>query len=177
MYNKSMLQLSGYLLNKPVLSLRTGHPVAYTMAAIIDPRNLKSEGFYCADSINSAELVLLTQDIRELSKQGFIINDHDVLAEEDDLVRLKDVLQMQFQLIKKPVVTTGKQAVGKVSDYAIETSSMYIQKIYVAQSFWKSLTGGALSVDRSQIAEVTSKHIIINEPLQTVSSPATASAA
>ncbi len=172
-----MLQLSGYLLNKPVLSLRTGGPVARITTPVINPKNLKIEGFYCNDSRDGQHLVLLYQDIRELSRQGFIIDDHDVLADPDDLVRLKSVLRLNFDLLKKPVETAAGKKVGKVSDYAVEIDTMYIQKLYVAQSFWKNLTGGSLSVDRSQINEITKKRIIIQDPLQPTTSPATAAIA
>ena len=176
-YNKDMLQLSGSLLNRPVMSLRTGGPVAFVMAALINPHNLRIEGFYCADSKDGSQLVLLSQDVREVSRQGFIVDDHDVLAEPGDLVRLKDVIHLQFELLKKPVQTVSKANVGRVSDYAIESETMYIQKLYVAQSFWKSFTGGALSVDRSQITEVTNHRIVIQDPLQPTPSPASAALA
>src|SRR5258708_6528464 len=172
-----MLQLSGYLMNKPVLSLRTGGPVAWVTAPIINPKNLKIEGFYCTDSRSGHVLILLSQDIRDLTKRGFIADDHSVLADPEDLVRLQDILHMDFQLLKKPVVTTAKEKVGKVSDYAAETSSMYLQKLYVARPFWKSLTGGPLSVDRTQVAEVTNRKIIINELVRPTRAPATAVAA
>ena len=169
-----MLQLSGMLLGKPVLSLRTGGPVAQVNTAIINPRNLKIEGFYVTDTVDKQTLILLYQDIRELAAQGYIINDHDVLAEPDDLVRLKDVLDMGFELVKKPVVTTSKSSVGRVSDYAVETATMYVQKLYVTQSIWKSLAGGSLSIDRSQIVEVSNRRIVISELMQGTPSPATA---
>jgi hypothetical protein len=54
---------------------------------------------------------------------------------------------------------------------------MYIQKIYVAQSLLKSFTGGSLSIDRSQINEVTPKRIIINELLKGTPAAAPAAAA
>jgi len=162
-----MLQLSGSLLNKPVLSLRTGSPVAQVVAPIFNPNNLKLEGFYCEDSQNHRRLVLLYQDIRELTRQGFIVNDHDVLAEPEDLVRLKKILELNFELLKKPVETVNKEKVGKVTDYAIETTTMYVQKLYVAQSLFSNLTGGSLSVDRSQIVEITNRRIIIQELLKT----------
>lgn len=159
-----MLQLSASLLSKPVLSLRTGGPVATIIGPIINPDNLKIEGFYCQDRYKKKhQLVLLVQDIRELLGKGFVINDHDVLAEPEELVRLQKVMEINFEILGKQVETTDKEKVGKVSDYAIETSSMYIQKIYVAQSILKSLTGGSLSIDRSQVHEITPKRIIINE--------------
>ena len=170
-----MLQLSSSLLNKSVLSLRTGTPIATVTSAIINPNNLKIEGFYCLDRFSKEELVLLYQDIRDVMPQGFVVNDHDVLAEPEELVRLKDVMQLGFELVGKQVVTTSKQKVGKVSDYAAETETMYIQKIYVAQSILKSLTGGSLSIDRTQINEITPRRVIINE--LTKSAPAAATAA
>jgi sporulation protein YlmC with PRC-barrel domain len=173
-YTKYMLQLSASLFNKPVLSLRTGTPIATVSAPIINPNNLKIEGFYCQDRFDKQQLVLLCRDIRDILRQGFVVNDHDVLAEPDELVRLKEVLELDFDLIGKPVVTLSKEKVGKVSDYATEMETMFIQKIYVSQSIIKSLTGGSLSVDRTQINEITPKRIIINELLKT--SPATAAA-
>lgn len=166
------------LLGKPVLSLRASGIVAQVDAAIINPRNLKIEGFYVTDSLDAGRtLILLYQDIRELSDRGYIVNDHDVLMEADDLVRLKDVLDMGFELIKKPVFTTSKASVGKVSDYAVETATMYIQKLYVSQSIWRSLAGGSLSIDRSQIVEVTNKRIVISELMQAAPSSAAATLA
>ncbi len=169
-----MLKLSASLLNKPVLSLRTGGPVATVLGPIIKPDNLKIEGFYCQDRFEKRQLVLLYQDIRDLLPQGFVVNDHDVLTEPDELVRLRKVFDADFDIMGKEVITSDKQKVGKVNDYAVETETMFIQKIYVSQSILKSLTGGSLSIDRSQVIEVTPKQIIINELLK--ASPAAAPA-
>ena len=158
-----MLQLSTSLFNKPVMSLRTGAPVAEVVSALINPNNLKIEGFYCNDRFNNQKLVLLYQDIREFIDKGYIVNDHDVLTEPSELVRLSDVIKINFELIGKQVITTAKEKVGKVSDYAVEIETMYIQKLYVSQSLLKNFTGGSLSIDRNQINEVTDKRIIIND--------------
>ena len=161
-----MLQLSESLLNKPVMSLRTSQQVATVTEPIINPNNLKIEGFYCNDKFSKKELVLLYQDIRDVIPQGFVIDDHDALVDAHDLVRLKDVMRLNFKLIGKPVVTTRKERIGKVSDFATEIETMYIQKIYVTQSILKSFTGGNLGIDRNQINEITDKKIIVNELLK-----------
>lgn len=158
-----MLQLSANLIDKAVLSLRTGTPVASIVAPIINPDNLKIEGFYCDDRFDKKRLVLLVQDIRDMVNDGYVINDHDVLAEPHELVRLQKTIELNFELIGKQVVTVSKERVGKVSDYAVDDSTMYIQKIYATQSIIKSLTGGSLSIDRSQVNEITPRRIIINE--------------
>jgi len=164
-----MLQLSNMLLNRPVLSLRTGTPVANAVAPIINPNNLKIEGFYCQDSFNKKmQLILLEQDIRDILPQGLVINDHDVLVDPSELVRLQGVIQLNFVLIGKPVITTDKNRIGKVNDFATDINSMFIQKLYVTRSMIKSLTTGELGVDRTQIVEITPKHIVINNLLQGV---------
>jgi sporulation protein YlmC with PRC-barrel domain len=172
-----MLQLSASLINKSILSLRTGMPIASVTGAIFNPNNLKIEGFYCQDRFNKAQLVLLYQDIREMLVQGYVVDDHAVLVEPEDIVRLKDVFALKFELIGKQVETTSKEKVGKVSDYATESETMFVQKIYVSQSILKSLTGGSLSIDRTQINEITPRRIIINELLKTAQVPAPAAIA
>lgn len=159
-----MLQLSNALLDKTILSLRTGGPIASVIGPVINPDNLKVEGFYCQDKFDKkSQLILLSQDIRENLPQGIVVNDHDVLADPEDLVRLKKVLDLNYQLVGKHVETVSKQKIGKVSDFAVETSSMYIQKVYVSQSIFKSFSGGSLSIDRNQIVETTPRKIVIND--------------
>ena len=170
-----MLQLSATLINKPVLSLRTGAEIARVISPLINPDNLKIEGLYCKDRFSNKMLILVPQDIRELLAKGYIANDHDSLSDPDDLVRLKDIISLHFELVGKQVVTEAKQKVGKVNDYAVETESMYIQKLYVGQSIIRSFTGGNLSIDRSQIQEVTDTKVVIND--LAMRSPATAPAA
>lgn len=166
-----MLQLSAALLGQPVMSLRTGGEIARVESAIINPNNLKIEGFYCSDHFNKQRLILLTQDIRDNLKQGLVVDDHDVLTEPDELVRLKEILDLGFELMGKPVETASKHKVGKVSDYAVDNQTLYIQKIYVGPSILKSLTSGQLSVDRNQIVEITNRRIVIKDLEQKVKSP------
>ena len=161
-----MLQLSASILNRPIMSLRTGGEIATVTTPIINPNNLKVEGFYCTDKFDGKELILLYQDIRDIIQQGFVVDDHDVLVEREELVRLKKVLDLNFELLGKQVVTTSKEKVGKVSDYAVETTTMFIQKLYASQSLLKSFTGCSLSIDRTQIVEITNKKVIINELLK-----------
>lgn len=150
----------------PVLSLRTGGQIAIIDEPIIEPNNLKIEGWWVSDKFSRSRLILLSQDIRDILAQGFAINDHEVLSAPDELIRLKKVLEYDFKLPNKDVVTVGKKKIGKVSDYAVETSSMFIKKLYVNRPIIKSLSSGSLSIDRTQVIEITNKHIVIEDPLE-----------
>lgn len=167
--------MSSTVIDKEVLSLRTGSPIALTESVIINPDNLKMEGFYCLENDDKQRLILLYQDVRDILPQGIVVNDHEALTAPEDLIRLQKILDLNFDLIGKHVETISGEKVGKVADYAFETATMYIQKLYITQSLLKSFTGGNLSVDRSQINEITPKKIIINELIRTA--PAGAPAA
>jgi sporulation protein YlmC with PRC-barrel domain len=161
-----MLQLSGTLTNLQVMSLRTGGVVATASEPIINPVNLRIEGWYCADKFSKNTLILLSQDVRDFIKRGVVVNDHDVLSHASELVRLKDVLDLKFTLIGKPVVSDKQRKLGKLTDYAVEMETLYVQKLYASQSVLKSFSGGTLSIDRGQIVEINNKQVIIQDPLQ-----------
>jgi len=148
------------------MSLRTGGAVATTLAPIINPNNLKIEGFYCEDKFSKDTLILVTSEIRDIIDHGIVVNDHDALSQADELVRLKDLIKLSFDVLGKPVETVSKERLGKVNDYAADDQTLYIQKLYVGQSILKSLSGGQLSVDRTNIVEITNKKIVIQEILR-----------
>lgn len=159
-----MLQLSGSFIGKSIMSLRTGGPVGTVAQAIINPDNLKIEGFYCIDRFSKGRLILLSQEIRDIIPDGLVVNDHESMSDPEDLIRFKKVTELNFELIGKKVITTNKQTLGKINDYAVDNSSMYIQKMYVTQPLIKNIKGGQLGVDRSQIVEITDKKVIVQEP-------------
>lgn len=150
------------------MSLRIGSQVATAIDPIINPNNLKIEGWYCQDRFSKDVLVLLSQDVRDIIVQGLVINDHDNLSHPEDLIRLKDILDLRFELLGKPVFTDKNKRLGKVTDYAVEGETLYIQKLYLSQPLMKSISGGTLSVDRNQILEITDRKIVIKDPLQPV---------
>lgn len=159
-----MLKLYESFQNSAVLSLRVGGPVGQLVGLIINPNNLYIEGWYVQDNRSGEVLVLLSQDIREIIPQGIAIDDHEVLSDEEDLVRLQDIIKLNFNLTGLKVTSQNGKNYGKVSDFAFETSSFYIQKIYVAQPLMRNFAGGTLSIDRTQIIEITSRRIIVEDP-------------
>jgi len=167
-----MLVLSKMILQRPVMSLRTNSQVATAVQAIINPNNLQIEGFFCLDSLErNKQLILLPKDIRDVISAGLIINDHGDLAEQGDLVRLKKIIDLRFDIIGKKVKTQSKKRLGKIVDFAVDPETMKIQKVYASQSLVKGFTGGTLSIDRNQIVEITNKDVIVQDAVERVEKP------
>jgi uncharacterized protein YrrD len=158
-----MLTLGQSLIGKNILSLRIGRPIGITGDPIINPNNLKIEGWHAQETDTKKAAILLSQDVRDILPQGFVVNDHGALTNPSELIRLSETLKHNFSVIDKTVVTTGRKRLGKISDYTFEKNGFFIQKLYVSQSLLKSFTGGALMIDRSQIVEITSKKIVVKE--------------
>lgn len=145
------------------MSLRTGGLVATAEEIIINPNNLKIEGWYCQDAFTKHRLVLLSQEVRDVVPQGLAINDHGDLSEPGELIRLQDILELKFELLGKPVFTDSGRKLGKVSDYAVEMKSLSVQKLYISQPVYRNFAGGQLSIDRTQIIEITNKQITVRD--------------
>lgn len=145
------------------MSLRTSGVVAIAERPIINPNNLKIEGWYCIDQFSKNTLILLTKDIRDIVPQGLAIDDYDCLSEPEDLIRIQDIIKLNFELIGKPVITETKRKVGKVSDFAVDITSYFIQKLYVSQPVYRNLSGGQLSIGRTQIIEITNRNIVVRD--------------
>lgn len=158
-----MLKLSKHIIDMPVMSLRSGGKIATALQPIVNPNNLQIEGWLCEDTFTKSELILLKQDVRDFVPQGIAVDDHDVLTEPEELVRLREVLELKFELIGKHVVSNRRRRLGKVNDYALDPLTMKIQKLYVSRPLYKSLSDGQLTIDRSQIIEITSSKVVVRE--------------
>src|SRR4051812_5660103 len=156
-----MLMLSKSLVNKPVMSLRSGGQIAIATEPIINPHNLKILGWWCK-APGGRRLVLLSEDVREVMPTGLAVNDEEDLSVPEDLVRHGDILSTQFQLMDMPV-KTKRHKLGKVNDFSYN-EGMFVQKLYVARPLHKVFTAeDTLLIDRTQILEVTDHYILVRD--------------
>lgn len=157
-----MLLMSGSLQNQPVLSLRLGQPIGRTTTPIINPHNLKILGWWCQDNHTKGKVILLTEDVREQMPQGLAVNDESAFAQPEELARHREILDIKFELLNKPV-KTKRHRLGKVSDYAYDSEGLFVQKLYITRSFLKALSNDMLIIDRRQIIEITDDYILVND--------------
>ena len=162
-----MLYLSTKLTNQPLMSIRSTGKIGTVLEPIINPHNLHIDGFYC-DAFNAkTEQILLDMYVRDLSNKGIIIDDHANLSDPDELLRLQPVMDMNFQIIGKQVLV-NKKKVGKITDYAVDRDSLFIQKFYVQPPVWQSLQQNHLTFDRVSVIEVTDTYISFSGPEEKV---------
>lgn len=153
------------LLNIPIMSLQTGTQLAETTSVIVDPRQLTIAAFYVeGPGLEESPSILHPSDIRELSDIGIIVDDADKLMSLEGLVRLKEIIDFDFELIGLKVVDEHKRKLGKVSGYGIETTDYTIVQIYTEQSFLRSISTMSSIIHRSQIISVNNKQMVVQSP-------------
>ncbi len=159
-----MLLLSTSLNNIPLISVRSGARIGTVLAPIINPNNLHIDGFWCETVNSKTNKVLLDTDIRDFSTKAVLIDDHLGLSDPEDLVRLSPIIEIDYTLEGKPIVAS-KHKIGRVTDFAVDSASMFIQKLYAQPPIWKSsLSGRRLTFDRASVIEVTDTHIEVAGP-------------
>ena len=157
-----MLLLGTRLIGTPVMSIQTGSQVAETNAHIIDPYTLRVTA-YEVDGSHLAERpsFIRIADIRELSDIGMIIDSSDELVALDDVLKLKELYELDFQLIGLRVRDANGKKLGKVEDFTLDTDDFMIQQLTVKAGLLSSLSTTGHVIHRSQITKVTRSEITV----------------
>jgi len=161
---RGMYILASKLQNLPVMSLQTGQPIAVAERPVINPMNLEVMAVRCAvGKMRRGQGVVLMRDIRQFSSDCLIIDSFDEIEDPNEIVRLSNVAERNFNPMGKMVVSESGQRLGKVEDYTINLKTSMLQKLYVHQSLMKSILFNSLVIDRTQIIEVTTKRFTVRD--------------
>jgi len=158
-----MLRFGSSLNNLRIMSLRVGYPIGTTTNPIINPHNLTILGFFCVSQDVPPPALIMTQSIREISGQRLITDSEDEIIHVDDMVRDREIANLNYQLVGKKVVTESKRKLGKIEDYVINSNDFVIYKIHVARTGMGALAGGKLIIDRNQIVATDDKEIVVKD--------------
>lgn len=151
--------------NAPVMSLQTGSELARTSRAIIDPRNLTIPAYELEGRLlDQPPSLLRINDIREIGPLGIIIDSVDELVSPSDVLKIKEVYEINFKLVGLKVVDDSKRNIGKVIGYTIEAGNFTIQQLRVKRPLLKSFGDTEFLIHRSQIIKVTDDKVVVRAP-------------
>lgn len=163
-----MLKFIGAYIGLEVDSIREEIGVAQVVDAILNPEGLQVVGFYCTVPSQGRELILLSEDIRESTFRSMKIDDSEVLQQPEDLIKYESVLDLNFNLVGKKIVTEDGKKLGKVADYAIDDVSWKVSKLYVNTNLLRDFKNASNVIDRRQIVQVTPKVVVVKSASEKV---------
>lgn len=150
------------LIGAPILSLQTGTELARAHQAVINPHNLSVVAYEVdGPKLDHSPSLLRTDDIRELSSIGMIIDSSDEFVQPDDIIKLSHIYELQFTLVGMPVVDETRKKLGKVEEYNLESDGFVIQQLVIKRPLFQSFNDPELIIHRSQIVEITDAAIVI----------------
>lgn len=160
-----MLLKTSQLLNMPVMSLQTGSEIARTTQLVISPTSLAVIGFELAGKqLVEQPSFLRLEDVREISNIGLIVDSSEDVSTLDDIIKLRDIYELNFQIANMKVVDTQGNKLGKVYDTTFSTDTFAIEQLCVARPILKSFGESELLIHRRQIIEINRDTIIVRAP-------------
>lgn len=163
-----MLVYSSKLMGTPVLSLQTGAPIGYVAKAIINPEDLQIIALELNGPIISESNLLDTSSIREYSTYGIVVDSIDELISPEDVIKISEIMQLNFNLINLKVETQKGSKLGHIIDYTISSDNLLVQQLIVKRPLIKSLVDPELTIPRAEIIEISDYKIIIKDEVKTI---------
>ncbi|MDO4752960.1 MAG: PRC-barrel domain-containing protein [Candidatus Saccharibacteria bacterium] len=164
-----MLIANSKLMNSPILSMQDSGRVATITNSIVNPDNLKIIAFRAYGAVNKDGGNLLdVRSIREYSKLGIVIDSRDEFVSPDDVVKIKKVIELNFNLIGLKVVTKKGTKLGKIIDFTVTEDNFSVQQIIVKRTAIKGFMDPELVIPRVEIAEVTDDKVIVKNEAKTI---------
>lgn len=159
-----MLITSTKLLGTPVLSVHTSGAIAQIDSTIIDPDNLKIIAFKLSGpAVTSQANLLDVKSIREYSHLGLIVDSEDELINSNDVIKIKDVLDLNFNLLGLKVETRKGSKLGHITGYTFNSDDFIIQQIIVKRPLVKSFVDPELTIHRREIVEITDYKVVVKD--------------
>lgn len=159
-----MLIYNSRLLNMPVLSVQDSGKIGTISNTIVDPDSLKIIAFRVHGAIGSdGGNILDAQSIREYSEFGLVIDSTEELVRDDDIVKIKNVLELNFNILGLKVETKKGSKLGKVLDFTVSSDNFSVAQIIVKRPAVKSFLDPELIIPRAEIVEITDYKIIVRD--------------
>ncbi len=171
-----MLFNGSRLIGCPILSLHVGGRIASVSELIIDPDNLKIIGCRVEGPLVGKEVgeILPMESVREFSRLGMIVDSADEFVAPDEIIRIKNAIDLNFHLVGLKVESKQGAKLGKVSDFTVEPSGWQVQQLIVQRPLIKAFLDPELTISRNRIEEVDDYKVVIKEEAETPKSKAKA---
>lgn len=159
-----MLVYNSRFLNTNILSVQACATIAMIESPVVDPDTLQIIAFYVTGPVvDPASNLLAVSSIREHSHLGLVIDDADEFIGPEDVVKIKNILELNFNLIGLKVETKKGSKLGHIVDFTFDLDTFTIQQIVVKRPALKAFIDPELIIHRREISEITDEKVIVKD--------------
>lgn len=164
-----MLVTSSKLIGTPILSMQASSSIGNVSELVVDPESLKIVAFIITGPLADKRAnVLDVKSVREYSSFGMVIDSIDELVQKEDILKISDIIDLNFNLINLKVESKKGSKLGHVSDYTVTSEDFTLQQLIVRRPLIKSFADPELTIPRKEIVEVTDYKIIVKDEEKTI---------
>ncbi len=163
-----MLVYASKLIGAPILSMQSAGPIGVITDLVVDPNTLKILAFRIKGPLVKTANILDVKSVREYSKYGCVVDSIDELVEKGDIIKVSEIIDLNFDLNGLKVETKKKTKLGHVIDFTVTSEDFNVKQIIVKRPLVKSFLDSELIIPRSEITEVTDYKIIVKDEEKTI---------
>lgn len=146
------------LIGLPIAANDTQSKIAEIEKILVDPNNGNVLGFLVRPGgFFSLRKVISAVDIREWDPNGIVTETINNLVGEDEIVRIKEVLDQDIDLFTMKAKTKSGKRLGAVEDFLIDTATSCVMKYYL-----NDLVSGSKVFPADKVIKIE-KNVIIFE--------------
>lgn len=150
-----MERLYSKIVGMPVFVSDSPRPVHAVEDLVLDPVNGKVIAF-----VVGRGLVVIPMDVLSIRHGVLIRNSGDVI-DASDVLRVKEIIDKNMEIVGKKVFTESGKSLGRVVDLAIDDKSLILNKIYTARVILGIVHHDSRIIPSKNIIEVLPDKIIV----------------
>jgi len=159
-----MLILLDQIINTPLRSLQTGMEVGTLLAPIINEKTFKIIAWQVETPEPSpAPVVIHSEDLREFSPIGIIIDDEEKIMDATSLVRLQKIIQRGFDFHQLPVFSESGEGLGRIEEIAFDPEDFSIVQFFLTPALKTRLLSSTLIINKRQVVKLTKDKMIVRD--------------
>lgn len=106
-------------------------------------------------------MVVNKYDISGVGTNFLMIDSVNNLSEPDEIIRIKEVLDLDIELIGSKVVDEDGKNIGRVRDWSINLKAMHLERLYVTASVFVKMISRELLIPSESIVKIEKDKVIV----------------
>ncbi|RJO61569.1 hypothetical protein C4544_02440 [candidate division WS5 bacterium] len=157
----SMQKLSSEFNNTAVIS-RQEHAILGTLSdVIIHPKDKKAVGMVLETGREDIKAVFNASDVVGIGTNFIMIKSADNLSPPDEIIRLKEILDLGIELNGSKVVDEDGRHLGKIRDWSVDLKTMYLSRLYVVSASWIKALSQDLIISGDNVIRIEKGRVIV----------------
>ena len=156
------MKLASEIINLDVFCLEDNTVLGKVKDLVIDPTNGKLVAFKIyGKGIKKDQNLVSVLEVKHLDREVLAIESKSKIESENELPRPYEILKSKIRILKNKVFTESGNLVGRVSDYALDSNTSQLSRIYVSGNGLSFFFGRERVFSFLQIVEITKNKIIV----------------